>query len=86
MDNIGLEFNYNVGSGTATGTFQVMASNSGVNFYPLTFSPVLTQPAGSPGGYVIDLTQYPFRYLMFQYTNSSGSGVLTGYLQQKDLN
>jgi len=83
MDSIGLELTW---TGTPTGTISVMASNSGINAYSLTFSPVLGQPAGSAGGYVIDLSLYPFRYLYIQYVNSSGTGALTSYLQLKDLN
>lgn len=83
MDNQGLELTW---TGTPTGTFQVMVSNSGVNFYALTFNPVLAQPGGSAGGYVIDMNQLPFKYMMLQYTNASGSGVITAYGQQKDLN
>ena len=83
MDNGGLEINY---VGTATGTIQIMCSNSGVNFYALTFNPVLAQPSGVSGGYLINLNQVPFRYVMIQYTNSSGSGTLTAFGQFKDLN
>lgn len=83
MDNIGLEVTW---TGTPTGTFQVMVSNSGISFYALTFSPVLGQPSGSAGGYAVDLNQLPFKYLMLQYTNTSGSGVLTVYGQNKDVN
>lgn len=86
MDNIGIEFNFNIGSGTAAGTISVMGSNSGANFYALTFSPVLTQPTSGAGGYLIDLNMYPFKYLMFQYVNASGSGNLSMYLQVRDLN
>ena len=83
MDNTGLEVTW---TGTPTGTFQVMVSNSAINFYALTFSPALTQPAGSSGGYAIDLNQVPFKYMMFQYANASGTGTLTIYGQNKDLN
>lgn len=83
IDNIGLEVTW---TGTPTGTFQVMVSNSGINFYALTFNPALTQPSGTAGGYAIDLNQLPFKYLMLQYTNASGSGALTIYGQQKDVN
>lgn len=83
MDNLGLEVTW---TGTPTGTIQIMGSNSGINFYALTFNPALTQPAGSGGGYLIDLNQFPFKFLMVQYTNSSGSGVITTYYQGKDLN
>jgi uncharacterized membrane protein len=83
MDNLGLEVTW---TGTPTGTFTVNGSNSGINFYPLTFSPVLTQPAGGAGGYLIDLTQYPFKYILLEYVNSSGTGTITVYAQCKDLN
>lgn len=83
MDNQGLEVTW---TGTPTGTFEVMVSNSGVNFYALTFTPALTQPAASGGGYAIDLNQLPFKYVMLRYTNASGNGVLTVYGQNKDLN
>lgn len=83
MDNVGLEITW---TGTPTGTFQVMGSNSGINFYSLTFNPALGQPAGSAGGYLIDLSGYPFKYILLEYTNSSGTGNLTVYGQNKDLN
>ena len=83
MDNCGLEVTW---TGTPVGTISVMASNSSLNFYALTFNPALAQPAGSAGGYVIDLNQFPFKYFMLQYTNTSGSGILTAYAQMKDLN
>lgn len=83
MDNIGLEINW---TGTPTGTITINGSNSGVNFYPLTFSPILTQPSGSSGGYLIDLSGYPFKYIMIKYVNASGSGSISVYGQNKDLN
>src|SRR4051812_24681025 len=58
MDNVGLEVTW---TGTPTGVFEVQGSNSGINFYSLTFNPVLGQPAGSAGGYLIDLSGYPFK-------------------------
>lgn len=83
MDNMGLEVTY---TGTPTGVFSVQVSNSGINFYALTFDPVLTQPSGAPGGYAIDLNQLPFKYMFLSYANASGTGVLTVYGQSKDLN
>lgn len=83
MDNAGLEVTW---TGTPTGTFSVMVSNSGVNFYALTFDPVLGQPAGSAGGYAVNLNQLPFRWMFLQYVNASGSGALSIYGQVKDLN
>jgi hypothetical protein len=83
MDNVGLEVTY---TGTATGTIQVMVSNSGINFYALTFNPALTQPSGSSGGYAISINQIPFKYFMVQYTNTSGSGTLNVYAYVRDIN
>lgn len=83
MDNIGLEITF---TGTPTGVLSVQASNSGITFYPLTFSPALTQPAGGAGGYVVNLNQYPYKYIYLQYVNATGTGVLTAYAQLKDLN
>lgn len=82
-DNEGIELTW---TGTPTGTIQVMVSNSGVNFYSLTFNPILAQPAGSAGGYVIALTGIPFQYMFIQYTNASGTGTITAYAQCKANN
>lgn len=82
MDDLGLELTW---TGTPTGTIEIMASVSGATFYALTFDPVLAQPAGSASGYLIDLEQFPFRYLMIKYTNASGSGSITAWLSGKDI-
>lgn len=82
MHNIGLEITW---TGTPTGTISILVSNSGNNFYALTFNPTLAQPSGSGGGYVIDLNQLPFLYYMIRYVNASGTGSLFAYICQKDL-
>lgn len=83
IDNQGIELTW---IGTPTGTIQVMVSNSGINFYALTFSPPLAQPAGSAGGYVISMTALPFQYMFIQYVNTSGAGTITAYSQCKANN
>jgi hypothetical protein len=83
MDNVGAEVTW---TGTPTGTLSVLVSNSGINWYALTFNPALAQPAGSASGYALNFNQLPFKYIMLQYANTSGTGVLTVYLQLKDLN
>lgn len=83
IDNIGLEIAW---SGTPTGVFSVLVSNSGINWNALTFSPILSQPAGSAAGMFVDLTQLAAKYILLKYVNSSGSGSLTTYCQVKDLN
>lgn len=82
-DNIGLELTW---TGTPTGTIEVMVSNSGINFYSLTFDPVLAQPSGSGGGYVVALMEIPFQYMFVRYTNTSGVGTITIYAQSKANN
>lgn len=83
FDNSGLEITW---TGTPTGTISVMCSVSGQVFYALTFNPALAQPLGAGGGYLVDLNQVPFGLVMLQYTNSSGTGVLTAFIESKDLN
>jgi hypothetical protein len=83
MDNVGLEVTF---TGTPTGTFQVMVSNSGINFYALTFNPALLQPSGSGLGYAVNISVLAFKYILLEYTNSSGSGNITVYGQMKDVN
>lgn len=79
-DNIGLEVTF---TGTPTGVFSVLASNSGISFYTLTFNPAITQPAGAAGGFAVAVLTYPFKYFMLEYANASGSGILTVYGQAK---
>lgn len=83
MDNIGLGVSW---TGTPVGTFSVQGSNDGSFFFDLTFDPVLAQPTGAPGGYGVDLNQFPWKYLLLTYVNSSGSGSLLTTMQVKDLN
>lgn len=83
MDNQGIELTW---TGTPTGTISIMVSNSGINFYALTYNPVLAQPSGSAGGYVIANIGIPFQYVFIQYVNTSGSGTITAYNQCKANN
>lgn len=83
IDNIGITIKY---VGTGTGTITVQVANADAIFNALTFDPVLTQPAGSSGGYFINLTQLGAKYIMLKYVNASGSGTLTATAQFKDLN
>jgi hypothetical protein len=83
MDNVGLEVSW---TGNPAGTFTVQGSNSGAFFTALTFDPALAQPSGSAGGYLVDLFTYPFKYLLLEYVNVSGTGSIFAYAQIKDLN
>lgn len=95
FDNLGLEIAW---TGTPTGTITVNGAINNPHLTPysdtnpipannaLTFDPVLNQPGGSAGGYLIDLNQFPFPYIQVQYVNASGSGTLNVYIFEKDLN
>ena|SRR5258706_13808615 len=41
--------------------------------------------AGAPGQILINMTQVGWPYIRVQYTNTSGSGLLTGYMSAKSL-
>lgn len=83
FDNIGLQIDW---TSTAVGTISVLVSIDDVTYHALTFNPVLAQPGGTAGGYVVDLNQVPFPYLKIQYVNASSSGVLNVWLFSKDVN
>lgn len=83
FDNIGLQVKW---TGSAVGTISVLVSIDGTNYDALTFNPVLTQPAGTAGSYVVNLNQLPFPYLKVRYVNASSTGVLNVYISSKDLN
>jgi len=85
-DNIGLQVTY---TGTTSGTITVDCSNDDTTYYSLTFSPVLTQPSGTAGGYLIDLNNLPWKYLRVSFADGSGGsavGTLTVKLFAKDTN
>lgn len=83
MDNVGLQVEW---TGSAVGTISVLCSIDNTTFNALTFSPLLTQPAGTAGSYLIDLNQVPFPYIQVQYVNASSTGVLNVWMSSKDLN
>jgi hypothetical protein len=83
LDNIALQVSW---TGTPTGVLQVLCSLDGVTYSPLVFSPALTQPAGSSGAFNVSINQCPFPLLEVQYTNTSGTGVLSVQIFAKDVN
>lgn len=82
-DNLGLQIDW---TGTPTGTLSVMASTNGTIAHAVTFSPALAQPAGSSGGYMVDLNNFPWKYIFLQYVNASGAGTITAWITTKDVN
>lgn len=92
LDNIGLELSW-PSTGSPNGTITIEGSNSydaiknTGSFYSLTFSPTLTQPAGSAGGYLVSLEQFPYAWLRVTYTRSSGGtgATLSAYVTAKEL-
>lgn len=82
QDNLGIQVTW---TGTPVGVLAVNGSVDGVTFYPLTFNPALTQPAGSAGGYLINVNQFPFQFMTFTYTATSGTGTLNALLSSKEI-
>lgn len=92
LDNVFLQLN---SSGTPNGTFDVQVSSDHVediegnvivagNWISLVLSPspVLI---GAPLNIGIDLNQLGASYLRVQYTNTSGSGIVNGFVSGKML-
>jgi len=91
LDNIGLQLNV---SGTSNGTFTVQISidyakdaegnvtNAG-HWISLGVTQVLT--SGSPNEIYFDLNQLSATWVRVSYTNTSGSGNVTGFASGKGL-
>lgn len=92
LDSIGLEISWTA-AGSPSGTILIQGSNSykpnSGAFYSLTFSPALTQPDGStaPGGYLVNLSQFPYAYLrvFYDYTSGGSGDFLSVWLTAKEL-
>jgi hypothetical protein len=82
MHNLGFQVIF---TGTMTGTLQILFSNDNVNFTPWTFSPALSQPAGSALSYLVNMSLMSFPYVRVKYTNASGSGTMSVSMTSKDL-
>jgi hypothetical protein len=83
LDNIGLQISW---TGAPVGNLSINCSIDGINYLPLTFGPPITQPAGAPGGFLVNLTELPYPWIQLQYTNISGTGTLSAFICGKDLN
>jgi len=85
MDTLGLELDW---SGAPVGVLSILGSVSGANWFDVTanFAPAISNPSGSNTGTFGGYKQYEYKYVLVRYTNASGAGSLTGYLQVKDLN
>lgn len=65
-----------VWTGTPTGTFKVLVSNDGTNYSDLGVS-ISGNPAGSASSTFIPVYASCAKWAKLQYTNASGSGVLS---------
>jgi hypothetical protein len=82
VDNIGVTIGW---SGTPTGTITYYVSSDGIQFDSLTNSS-LPNPSGSAAFYSYAIQIIPFQFFMIAYTNSTGTGALTGKVQFKSNN
>lgn len=83
QDNIGIQVQWT--SSDAIGVIAVEASINGTDYYALTFTPALTQPASNNGGYLINLNQLPYVYYRVTYTATSGTGTLNAWATSKGI-
>lgn len=84
MDVSGIEVAW---TGTPTGVISVLVSISGINWPALSgFNPAITQPAGGASSTFIQLGPIGASAVYLQYTNASGSGTISAYLQCKAFN
>jgi hypothetical protein len=90
LDNEGVQLHF---TGTPTGTFQVQVSNDHDesdagnviavgNWVSVVLNPAPVA-AGALGDIYIDLNQLSAMWIRVVYTNSSGVGVLTGFIAAK---
>jgi len=89
QDNIGFQIKWD---GDAVGEITVEGSNNHDpakhvqgDFYSLTFDPVLAQPAGVSGGYLININQFPFQWIRVAYASDSGAGSFECWLTSKEI-
>ncbi len=80
IDNVCMEL---VWTGTPVGTFQLLGSVTGNNYFPIALTP--TAPAGSSGGTLVDLNQLSFPWIKLVYTKTSGTGTLNAWIGGKQL-
>lgn len=93
-DNIGYQINF---SGNPVGIFQFNGSNdynpklpqsgdfqgSSPNGTWFTFASVSTANVFSPYG--LNINQFPFAFIQFQFVSATSSGLLSGYISSKSL-
>lgn len=92
LDNVGVQLHF---TGTPTGTFQVQVSADHAqdpqgnvtvagNWVPVNLSPAPVA-SGSADDIFIDLNQLSAPWMRVQYTNSSGTGTLDGWVTAKSI-
>ena len=86
MDAIFFELIWNNGGGTASGVLSVLVSDSAINWNALSFTPQLPQPTGTNAKMGINISVIGFKYVLLEYDNTSGSGILNAWMQARDWN
>lgn len=86
VDNVGVELSW---TGTPSGAWKIQASNSSTDGSNGTWTDLSmtigSQPTGAAGGFLLDLNQFPFKYVRIVYTKTSGTGTANAYLYAKGL-
>lgn len=79
LDNISVEIAW---TGTPVGTFQVLASVSGINYNPVQVS--IKPASGSADSTMASFPNQGYQFVLLQYTRTSGSGVLNAWAGGKE--
>lgn len=81
VDNLSVQFVWTSGT-TVSGSLACAVSNDGVTFSPYTVTlPTISASAGGNG--IAVFQAFPYKFLRFTYTNSSGTGTLNTYVVGK---
>jgi hypothetical protein len=83
LDNLSVQFVWTSGS-TVTGTLVCAVSNDDTTYSQYTVT-LPTISASSGGNGIAVFQNFPYKWLRFQYTNSSGSGTLNAHVIGKGL-
>lgn len=78
-------------SSNAVGVISVQGSNdplantdpANAHWNDIVFSPALSQPNSTNGGYMVSMALIPFTYIRVKYTRTSGTGNLIVYASAK---
>lgn len=84
QDDLGLQISW---TGAPVGKIDIMMSVSGdpADYFAITLPVGMTQPSGTPDGYLFELNECPYPNYKIAYTRTSGTGNLTVWICGKEI-